>query len=167
MSIFRTFGLLLLISSGLITVAAAQEQKTATWLMVNVQAQEALFVTDPNERTHLAADGWKISAEANLLSNAQPQTVAVRRFSKTSVTVVDRFFAVDDDQSATLKRAGYVEEGTLGQVALTQLSPDMLPVYHYVRDTRNLWLIDPADRTWAEKNGWKPKGVAFWVWPKA
>ena len=54
----------------------------------------------------------------------------------------------------------------MGQVSLSQLTPKMIPVYHFVKEWRNLWLIDKADQTWAEKNGWKLKETAFWIWPK-
>ena len=134
--------------------------------MLNLNTQESVFVTDPKEQTHLSKEGWKTNGEAVLWSVTQPHTGPMQRFVKSTNTGVDRIFAVTTGESVAATKAGYVSEGTLGHASATQLVPTMVPVYRFVKDAKNLWLIDVADQPWAEQAGWKLKGVAFWLWPK-
>lgn len=134
--------------------------------MLSESSQETCFATDPAEYTRLAASGWKINAIGTLLGQPKPRTVGLQRWVKGFDKGNDRIFAVTAEQAAAAKKAGYTLEGVMGQVATTQLSPKMVPVYHFVRDWRNLWLIDKADQVWAENNNWKLKETAFWIWPK-
>lgn len=135
--------------------------------MLNVGAQESVFVTDSKEQAHLAKEGWKTNGEAVLLSVSQPDTGAMQRLFKASPGKgVDRIFAITAEEAAGAMKAGYVNEGILGYAATTQSAPAMVPVYRFTKDSKNLWLVDTADKAWAEKAGWKLKGVAFWLWPK-
>ncbi len=147
-------------------VVAQAQQKMQTWLMVNQNSQETFFVTDPTEQARLAKAGWKINGTAFLLANTQANTVAMQRLVKGSPQGNDRIFAISTEQAATAAKAGYTSEGVMGRAAATQLTPDLIPVYHFTKGSRNLWLIDKADQPWAEKSGWTLKGVAFWLWPK-
>lgn len=155
------------ITAGLLFAAlTVQAQHTRTWLMLNVTTQESVFSTDPKEQAHLAKEGWKTNGEAALLSANQPNTAAMQRLFKVSDKGVDRIFAISAEEATAATKSGYVNEGTLGQASTVQSAPTMVPVYRFTKDARNLWLIDPADQAWAEKAGWKLKGVAFWLWPK-
>jgi hypothetical protein len=144
----------------------AQAQQTRTWLMLNLTSQESFFVTDPAERASLTAAGWKTNGEGCLLATAQAESAPLQRLVKSTDKGVDRVFAISPEQLSAATKDGYVNEGTLGEVSPKRQNATMIPVYHFTQDARNLWLIDKADRAWAEKAGWKFKGVAFWLWPK-
>ena len=147
------------------TLAQAQ-QTVQTWLMLNQNSQETFFVTDPAEQVRLTRAGWKVNGTAYLMAKAQPNTSAMQRLVKGSSHGTDRIFAITTEQSIAAVKAGYTSEGVLGQAAATPLTPALIPVYHFVKDSMNLWLIDKADQAWAEKAGWTLKGVAFWLWSK-
>ena len=147
------------------TLAHAQ-QTVQTWLMLNPNSQETFFVTDPAEQIRLTRAGWKVNGTAYLLNKAQPNTSAMQRLVKGTSRGTDRIFAVTTEQSVAAVKAGYTSEGVLGQASATPLNPSLVPVYHFVKDSMNLWLIDKADQPWAEKAGWTLKGVAFWLWSK-
>lgn len=134
--------------------------------MVHPASQESFFVTDPAEQTRLSKGGWKINGAGKLRWVAQPDTVGMQRLVKGSSKGSDRIFAITREQAAAALKEGYHSEGVMGQAAATQLTPDMLPVYRFTKNSGNLWLMDKADQSWAEKNGWKLEGVAFWIWPK-
>ena len=148
------------------TIFAHAQQTVKTWLMLNEVSQETCFVADPAEQTRLASSGWRVNAVGALIIKPQATTVGVQRWVKGFDKGNDRIFAINAEQAANAKKSGYSLEGVMGQVALTQLTPTMIPVYHFVREWRSLWLIDKADQTWAEKNGWKLKETAFWIWPR-
>lgn len=147
----------------LTAVAALHAQATKAWLMVNTTVQESIFVTDPKERAHLEKQGWKTSAAVGLYSQSQDGVLAMHRFSKAGSAGADRIFAVTDERVQAARQAGYTDEGTLGYASATQLPLASVPVYHYTKGDRNLWLIEEHDRAWAAKQGWKQQGVAFWV----
>lgn len=147
-------------------IFAHAQQTIPTWLMLSEASQETCFATDPAEEARLSNSGWRINSTALLLAHPQSNTVGMQRWVKGFDKGNDRIFAINPEQAAIAKKAGYILEGVMGQVATTQLTPKMIPVYHFVREWRSLWLIDKADQTWAEKNGWKLKETAFWVWPK-
>jgi hypothetical protein len=146
------------------TLAHAQTVKT--WLMLNEVSQETCFVADPAEHARLTNAGWRVNGTGGLLITAQPNTVGMQRWTKGFDKGNDRIFATSPEQAAAAKKAGYNNEGTMGQVGATQLTPKMIPVYQFTRGEHNLWLINKVDQAWAEKNGWKLKGPAFWIWPK-
>ena len=147
-------------------IFAHAQQTVQTWLMLSEGSQETCFVADPAEKARLTNTGWRVNAVASMLIQPQSTTVGMQRWVKGFDKGNDRIFATTAEQAATAKKQGYSLEGVMGQVALTQLTPKMIPVYHFTREWRNLWLIDKADQTWAEKNGWKLKETAFWIWPK-
>jgi len=163
---FRTFRMAFATAFIFLGVIFAHAQTVQTWLMLSESSQETCFATDPAEHARFAASGWRTNAIGALLVQPQANTVGLQRWVKGFDKGNDRIFAVSDAQAAAAKKAGYTLEGVMGQVATTQLSPKMVPVYHFVRGWRNLWLIDTADQVWAENNDWKLKGTAFWIWPK-
>ena len=145
----------------------AQAQSTQTWLMLRESSQETFFVTDRVEQDRLLKTGWKIGGTGYLLAQPKAGSVGMVRFAKGFSGGGDRIFATSPAQEAEATKAGYAKEGLMGQVSLTQATQEMIPVYHFIKDSRNLWLIDKADQKWAEKSGWKSQGVAFWLWSKA
>ena len=147
-----------------LSALVAHAQPVQTWLMLYPKSQETFFSTDPTEQTTLTKTGWKVVGTGSLQATAQPGTVAVHRLVKTMAQGGDRIFSISPEQTAAAVKLGYVNEGALGQVAPTQLTPDLIPVYHFTKDSRNLWLIDKSE-PWVEKSGWVSKGVAFWLWP--
>ena len=168
MIIPRTFRVALaaaFFSFGAILVHAQQTAKV--WLMLSEVSQETCFVGDPAEQSRLINSGWRINGEGSLLIKPQATTVGMQRWVKGFDNGNDRIFATNAEQAAIAKKSGYSLEGVMGQVALTQLTPRMIPVYRFVREWRSLWLVDKADQSWAERNGWKAKGIAFWIWPKS
>ena len=168
MNNFRSFRAAFSAAFILLGATLLQAQQTVqTWLMLNPSSQETFFVTDPAEQSRLSKTGWRINGTALLLTTAQPDSVGMERLVKGAAFGADRIFAISPAQAAVAVKAGYTSEGVLGQAAATQLTPRLVPVYRFIKDSRNLWLIDLADRPWAEKSGWKLNGVAFWLWPKA
>lgn len=147
-------------------IFAQAQQTVQTWLMLSESSQETCFATDPAEHARLASAGWRVNGIGALLAQPQSNTAGLQRWVKGFEKGNDRIFAITPEQAAVAKKAGYTLEGVMGQVSATQLSPKMIPVYHFVKEWRNLWLIDKADQVWAENNNWKLKGTAFWIWPK-
>jgi hypothetical protein len=148
-------------------ISAQAQQTIQTWLMLKDSSQETFFVTDRVEQSRLLKTGWKVSGTAFLLAKPNADSVGMIRFAKGSESGSDRIFAISPEQVAEAVKAGYAKEGLMGQASATQTVPEMVPVYHFTKDSRNLWLIEKADQAWAEKSGWKAKGVAFWLWSKA
>ena len=159
----RTTVLSLLLGLGAISAHAQQLQ---TWLMLNPTSQETFFSTDPGEQTGLVKTGWKVTGTGFLQVNAQPGSAAVKRLVKTTAKGADRIFTTSPEQVSAAIKLGYLDEGTLGQVSITSQGSGLMPVYHFIKDSRNLWLLDKSE-PWMEKSGWTLKGVAFWLWPKA
>jgi len=162
---FRAAFVAALVASSAAVVHA--QQTVQTWLLLNPTSQETFFVTDPAEQARLTQAGWKVNGTGGLLSAALPQTTSMQRLVKGTAEGVDRIFAISPEQSAAAIKAGYTLEGALGFVAPTRILPNLLPVYHFTKGARNLWLMNKADLAWAAKNGWKSTGPAFWIWPKS
>lgn len=135
-----------------------------TWLLTNTFAQESLMAVDFAEKDSLVKQGWQINGTGNFLQAPRKETAPVTRLTKGGPNGVDRVFATNAADVAKFVKAGYNNEGVLGY-ASTKEKEGMLPVYHFTREDRNLWLIKAEDRAWAEKNGWKYVDVGFWLWP--
>ena len=148
-----------------LSALVAHAQQVQTWLMLYPKSEETFFSTDPGEQTGLTKTGWKVVGTGFLQATAQPGTVAVHRLVKTMPQGGDRIFSISPEETAAAMKLGYVDEGALGQVSATQVTADLIPVYHFTKGPRNLWLIDKSE-PWVAKSGWIPKGVAFWLWPK-
>lgn len=149
---------------GLGAVAAQAQQTVQTWLMLKDSSQETFFVTDGVEKARLLKTGWKIDGTGFLLAKPADGTVGMVRFAKGSEMGSDRIFAITPEQGEAAVKAGYAKEGLMGQVSATQITPEMIPVYHFIKGSRNLWLLQKSDQAWAEKSGWKDEGIAFWLW---
>ena len=147
-------------------VAAQAQQTVETWLMLKDSSQETFFVTDGVEQSRLLKTGWKIEGTGFLLAKPVDGSVGMIRFAKGSEMGSDRIFATTEEQARAAVKAGYAKEGLMGQASATQVTPDMIPVYHFTKDSRNLWLLQKPDQVWAEKSGWKDDGIAFWLWSK-
>lgn len=143
----------------------AHAQQLQTWLMLNPTSQETFFSTDPGEQATLLKSGWKVAGTGFLQVKAQTGSAGVKRLVKTTAKGADRIFATSPEQVAAAIKLGYLDEGTLGQVSATSQGSGLVPVYHFTKDSRNLWLLD-KNEPWMEKSGWILKGVAFWLWPK-
>lgn len=165
MNTTRLFRLPVAVLFLLFATAFAHAQQVKTWLMLNSTSQESFFVTDPAELTTLTNAGWKTNGQGSLLATPGEHTAPLNRLVKSTAEGVDRFFAISSAELSAATKDGYSNEGTLGQASATQQSPDMIPVYHFTKGTRNLWLIDKSDKSLVEKSGWESKGVAFWLWP--
>lgn len=147
-------------------VLARAQQSVQTWLMIHQTSGESFFVTDPIEYTRLTQGGWESDGTGVMLSSALLDAAGMQRLVKGSPEGNDRIFAITPEQVAAAEQAGYHSEGVMGFVSPTNLNPSMVPVYHFTKDSRNLWMINQAGRPAAEKAGWKLQGVAFWLWPK-
>jgi hypothetical protein len=85
--------------------------------------------------------------------------------ARASPSGTDRVLSTDTVEVADRVKDGFADEGILGFVVLTQSRPELIPVFHFRKEKKNLWLVGKADQPWAEKNGWKLEGVGFWVFP--
>ena len=146
------------------TALRAQPLMSA-WLMLNLSSQETVLVLDAAEKDKLQQAGWLTNGRGSLALNPAADLVGVHRLVISNAAGNDRVFTVSAEEMAAGLKAGYHEEGVLGQAAATQLKPEMIPVYRFSRTQKHLWLIGTTARPWAEKNGWKFGGIAFWIWP--
>jgi hypothetical protein len=137
------------------------------WLLLRSDTADSVFAADPGEKNRLAEAGWKIDGEVRFLAATEPGAKALHRLARAGIAGTDRMLTPNADEVAACVQEGFADEGVLGSVALTQTRPEMIPVFRYRKGKKNLWLIDPGDRPWAEKNGWKLDGPAFWVLPAA
>jgi hypothetical protein len=154
-----------LILLGLPLVGAAQE--ATGWLLLNVTTGDCLLATDPVEKARLQQDGWKLNGALLFLPAAEPGAKALHRLARRDNNGTDRMLSANGGEVAACIKNGFADEGVLGLVAPSQSRPELIPVYRFRKERKNLWLIDKSDQPWAEKNGWKLDGVGFWVLPAA
>lgn len=143
--------------------ALAQESNVA--LLLNLASPDSLFSTDVAEQKRLKEAGWKQNATARVWSTGAEDRSELHRLVRTKDGQVQRLFTGRADEIAAALAEGFVDEGVLGYVALRQTREDLVPVYRLKNGERHLWLIDSADRAWAEKAGWTWVGEDFWVLP--
>lgn len=165
MKLFRRLRSLSSLSFLLLLVpgAAAHEREVA--LLLNLASPDSLFTTDDAERKRLTEAGWKQNAAARVWSAGAEDRSELHRMVRTKDGQVQRLFTGRADEIAAARAEGFVDEGVLGYVALRRTRDDLVPVYRLKNDGKFLWLIDSADRAWAEKAGWTWVGEDFWVLP--
>jgi hypothetical protein len=146
---------------------AAAAQEAPRWLLLNFMADDSLLVADPHEKGKLLQDGWKVNSEMRVLAESEAGAQALHRMARRGDHRTDRMLSANAGEVSECIKLGYVDEGVLGFVALAQTRPELVPVYRFRKERNNLWLIDKSDQPWAENNGWKLDGVAFWVLPAA
>lgn len=151
------FSFLLLLSP----FAAAQERKVA--LLLNLASPDSIFSTDVAEQKRLKEAGWKQNAAARVWATGAEDRSELHRMVRMKDGQVQRLFTGRADEIAAALADGFVDEGVLGYIALRQTRHDLVPVYRLKNGGKFIWLIDPADRPWAEKAGWTWVGEDFWV----
>jgi hypothetical protein len=154
--------------AGLILLAAplaGMAQGAPGWLMLRSEVADSVLVTDPGEKGKLEKDGWKLDGEVRFLMPTDTGALPLHRMARPGDKGTDRMLSTNAEEVSACIKDGFADEGMLGYVAATQLTPEMVPVYRYRKEKKNLWLIDKADQPWAEKNGWKLDGAAFWARP--
>lgn len=142
---------------------AAQERKVA--LLLNLASPDSIFSTDVAEQKRLKEAGWKQNAAARVWSQGAEDRSELHRMVRTKGGQVQRLFTGRADEIAAARADGFVDEGVLGYVALRRTREELVPVYRLKNGEKFLWLIDSADRAWAEKAGWTWVGEDFWVLP--
>ena len=148
-----------------VSVLRAQQPLMLTWLLLNQSSQETLLVMDAAEKDKLQHAGWLTNGHGSLALHPAADLAGVHRLVASTSLGYDRVFSLAPEEIEACLKAGYHDEGVLGQGAATQLKPEMIPVYRFSRASKHLWLIGTSARPWAEKNGWKFGGIAFWIWP--
>lgn len=146
-------------------LALVARAQTPVSLFLNLASPDALFSTDTAEQKRLKQAGWKLNGAAAVWSEGAADRSALHRMVRDGRSGVERLFTGRAEEIESAKAAGFRDEGTIGFVALKQLRSDLVPVYRYRNGERSLWLIDQADRAWAEKAGWKLAGEDFWLLP--
>ena len=142
----------------------ASAAASQAWLLVSGDWRDTLMTTDYKERDMLTGLGWKISGTGMLQSSGKPGAIPLHRMFKAGANPADRLLETSPSKVAAQVKAGFVDEGVLGYVA-SEAEPGLVPVYHYRKQNKHFWLIDPKEKAAAERNGWKADGISFWLWP--
>ena len=153
--------------SGLCLLALPQLASAATvqaWLLLSGDWRDSVISTDSKEKDTLASGGWKISGTGLLQTHAQAGAAALHRLARAGTNATDRMLETDPAKVAALVKDGFTDEGVLGYVS-SQVKPGLVPVFHFTKESKHFWTIDPADKAAAEEHGWKADGTAFWLWP--
>lgn len=158
----RGWGLGLMLFIGAIPVLA---QSTPGWVLLRQDVADGLIAADPGEKDRLVKAGWKVDSEIRFLAVSDAGAKPLHRMARSGPEGEERMLSISSDEVAACVQNGFTDEGLLGYAAATQLKPEMIPVNRYRKGPRSLWLVDPADQGWAEKNGWKLLGTAFWLLP--
>ncbi|MBA4138610.1 MAG: hypothetical protein C0518_14995 [Opitutus sp.] len=135
------------------------------WVLIDPASGDSVFSTDAEEKKRLVAGHWKVNAEVRIWSEGAADRSELHRLVRVANDRSSRLVSARADEIATAKRAGFVDEGALGFVALKELNDSLVPVRRFKNGDRFLWLIDEADRAWAENSGWQLVGEDFWVMP--
>lgn len=162
-SIFSRRVALTFLSLVMLPVIASAATSQA-WLLVSGAWNDSIITTDQKERDRLKREDWKISGTGLLQSSAKPGAVPLHRMFNAGSKSVDRLLETRPAKVAARVKAGFIDEGVLGYVA-SEEKPGLVPVYHFVKEDKHFWLIDPKDKDTAERNGWKEDGISFWLWP--
>jgi hypothetical protein len=139
---------------------------TQAWLLLTSNWHESIVSTDPAEKDKLVEGDWRLNGTGNLQTEPGKGLAALHRLTRSGSDGTDRVLETDPARLAADIKAGYHDEGALGFVSTTDQT-GLLPVEHFSKDKRHLWLINAADATTAKAQGWKSEGVAFWIWPVA
>ena len=134
------------------------------WLVLNPFAPECILSTDMLEQSRLVHAGWKVTGTGLLHTSGDASTGQLYRMVKPLPTGALRALAASAEELSANLKAGFVTEGALGHVSL-KAGPGLIAVNRFTKDGKYLWLISPADQSWAEKNGWKRERTVFWLWP--
>ncbi len=137
-----------------------------SWLLLDKENKESLFVTDPVEKTNLEKDGWKASGTGLLALTGGEDRGPLHRMAKAGDDRTIRMFEVDAAKMAAHRKAGFADEGMLGY-AFTKAVPEGVEVHRLTQKEHSLWVIASDQVKDLTKQGWKREGVAFWLKPLA
>ena len=135
------------------------------WLVLNPVLPETVMSTDVMEKNKLVHGGWHVSGTGVLHTDATADTDQVyRMFRPVSTGGVVRMLAVTEAEKNANEKAGFILEGSLGNVPL-KAAPGLTAVYRFSKAGKFLWLMSDTDQAWATKNGWARDKAVFWLWP--
>jgi len=133
-------------------------------LMQNPDSAQTIVSTDMTEVRNLLQAGWKLTASGLLAAQGGSDTGMLHRMLKASPNDVQRRLAATPEEFAANLAAGFVSEAAMGYVVLKE-APGLVAIHAFSKGDRRIWVSGQHEQYWADQNGWKREGVAFWLRP--